>query len=248
MEDPTLEYSFLQHFYTADKLTYETILRECLNKSRIMVSLFCGNFSRVTNQSNGESDVIVYDSGYELDFKMMVSQTFKEFQSLSAPKFQEVAPGVKSLILPRQVKQEVSLIWNLCRNINEEKLQQYRTKKDKGEKEITYFFDKVIKQNKNILLFIPLYFNTVDKELPPKKQYDTIFKELSSTTEYIYDFRNKYCHGFDTFIIYIVNIPQNREFSFIIAKFTSNGFEFIDKVPMFSLDSIIKLTLDNEAL
>lgn len=43
-----------------------------------------------------------------------------------------------------------------------------------------------------------------------------------------------------------MKISQNREFSFIISKFTSNGLKFIGKVDMFSLENVIKLKTDNE--
>ena len=98
----------------------------------------------------------------------------------------------------------------------------------------------------NILLFIPVYFTTVNKNISSEEQYENVFNEISSSTQFIYEFRNKHCTGYDTFLVYIVNIPQNKEFSFIICKYESEGLKFIDKVRMFSLKSTLSLAIDNE--
>ena len=246
MNNSILEYSFLQHFYIADKNTYETILCECLNNSKKMLNISGGKFSLIKEQSNGQSDVKAANTGYELDFKMMISESLKEFQSRTAPIIQEIAPGVKSISKPPQLKKKVILIWNCCRNMSEKRLQELRNQKDMEGKAVTHFFDKVINQNKNILLFIPVYFTTVNKNISFEEQYENVFNEISSSTQFIYEFRNKHCTGYDTFLVYIVNIPQNKEFSFIICKYESEGLKFIDKVRMFSLKSTISLAIDNE--
>lgn len=246
MSDAILEYGFLQHFYIADKNTYETILCECLNNSEKMLNISGGKFSLIKEQSNGQSDVKADNTGYELDFKMMISESLKEFQSRTAPIIQEIAPGVKSISKPPQLKKKVVLIWNCCRNMTEKRLQGLRNQKDMEGQAVTHFFDKVINQNKNILLFIPVYFTTVNKNISPEEQYANVFNEISASTQFIYEFRNKHCTGYDTFLVYIVNNPQNKEFNFVITKYESRGLEFIDKVRMFSLKSTLSLAVDNE--
>ena len=77
-------------------------------------------------------------------------------------------------------------------------------------KAVTHFFDKVINTDKNILLFIPVFFTTVDQSLPAEIQYETIHKEISATTSYIYDYRNEKSNGYDTYIVYAVNIPDKK--------------------------------------
>lgn len=49
-------------------------------------------------------------------------------------------------------------------------------------KAVTHFLDKVINKQKNTLLFVPVYFTTVDRTISSKEQYDQAFKELSSST------------------------------------------------------------------
>lgn len=245
MENAVLQYDFFPHYYISNKDTYELILCECLNKSEKMVNLCGGKFTLITNQCNKQPDVISENMGYKIDFKMMISETLKEFQSRTAPIAQEIAPGVKAFHNPPQLKKKVVLIWNCCRNIDDTRLQYLRTQKDMEAKAVTHFFDKVINTDKNILLFIPVFFTTVDQSLPTEMQYETIHSEISATTSYIYDYRNEKSNGYDTFIVYAVNIPDKKEFSMIIAKFTANGLEIIDRVSFFSLESVQKLAIEN---
>lgn len=245
MENAILQYDFFPHYYTSNKDVYEPILCECLNKSKKMVGLCGGNFSLIKNQCNKQPDVMADNSGYEIDFKMTISETLKEFQSRTAPIAQEIAPGVKAFHNPPQLKKKVVLIWNCCRNTDDSRLQYLRTQKDMEAKAVTHFFDKVINTDKNILLFIPVFFTTVDQTLSPEKQYETIHKELSTTTSYIYNYRNQKSKGYDTYIVYAVNIPDKKEFSLIIAKFTANGLEIVDRVSFFSLESVQKLATEN---
>jgi len=246
LDNAVLQYNFFPHYYIETKDVYETILCECLNQSKKTVSLFGGKFSRITNQENKQPDVIADTSGYEIDFKMMISEQLKEFQSRTSPIAQELAPGVKSYSYPPSLKKKVVLLWNCCRNIDDNRLKELRNKRDMESKAVTHFFDKVINQDKNILLFIPVFFSTIDKNLCPEDQFKAIFQEISSTTSFIYEFRNKNKSGFDTFIIYAINIPQNKELSFVISKFTSNGLELIDTVRFFSLATTQQLSLDND--
>ena len=245
MNTPILQYDFFPHYYTANKDTYETILCECLNKSKKVVSLIGGEVSKITEQENKQPDVVAENSGYEIDFKMMISQTLKEFQSITAPVVQELAPGVRSISMPPQKKQKAVLLWNCCRNMTEERLQDLRSKKDLESKAVVHFFDNVINQNKNILIFAPLFFSTVDRTLSVENQYEMIFKEISSTTSFIHKYRKENNTGIDTFFVYAVNIPELCEFSFIISKFTDNGLEFIDKLSMFSLKSVQTIAIEN---
>lgn len=245
MEKAVLQYDFFPHYYISNKDTYETILCECLNKSERMVELCGGTFSRISDQCNKQPDVVSDNSGYEIDFKMMISETLKEFQSRTAPIVHEIAPGVKALHNPPKLEKKVVLLWNCCRNIDENRLQYLRNQKDMEAKAVTHFFDKVINTHKNILLFMPVFFSTVDQSLSTEMQYYTILKEISTTTVYIHEYRSIHCQGFDTYLVYAVNIPNNKEFTFIIAKYALAGLEIIDAVRFFSLESVQKVATEN---
>lgn len=240
-----LEYSFLEHYYTSDKHTYEKILCECLNKSENMEILTGGKFEPITDQFMKQPDVISQVTGYSIDFKMMISESLKEFQSRTAPIIQEITPGIKSISHQPTLRRKVLLLWNCCRNMTETKLNEHRNLKDGESKAIIHFFDKVLMTDKNILLFLPVYFSTVDKSISSQLQFDYIFEELSSTTNYIYEYRQQHCSSYDTFIVYIVKTTNNREPTFVIAQFTENGLQHIDKIPMFLLDSTSKLLSEN---
>jgi len=126
-----------------------------------------------------------------------------------------------------------------------EKLNMHRTLNNMESKAITHFFDKVLNTNKNVLLFLPIYFSTVDKTLSTQLEFEYIFKELSSTTKFIYEYRQQHCANFDTFIIYIVKSNSSKESNFIISQFTENGLKYIEKIPMSSLDSISNFLSQN---
>ena len=245
MQNAVIQYDFFPHYYISDKNTYEMILCECINKSKKMIDLCGGKFSIIVDQHNKQPDVVSDISGYEIDFKLMISETLKEFQSRTAPIAEEIAPGVKAIYNPPSLKKKVVLLWNCCRNIDDSRLQYLRTQKDMEAKAVTHFFDKVLNTNKNILLFFPVFFSTVDKSLSSEMQYETIFNEVSSTTSYIYEYRNKFCSGFDTYVIYAINIPNQNEFTLIISQCTSNGLKIIDTVRFFSLETVQKLALEN---
>lgn len=112
-------------------------------------------------------------------------------------------------------------------------------------KAVVHFFDKVLNKPKNILLFIPLYITTVNKDLSPEEQFKTILSELSQTMRYIYEYRHQKHAEYDTFLIYLINIPQYNQFELIITKFTALGFDYIDTVPLFSLKTAVSLAREN---
>ena len=264
IEKAILKYTLFPNYYTSDKYTYESFLCECLNKSGKV-----GKFSLVEDQSNGEPDVVGTDNKgnkIKIDFKLMISQDMKKFQNETSTKVKEIDKGVRIFGYKshkkEQAKREVVSLWNACRNMNEEQLQNLRIKKtkiantvkEKAEKtvaeEVVHFFDEVLNVKKNILLFIPVYFSIVDESLSTESQYNTISEEIYNTISYIYNFRNKIKNEngepFRTFIIYTVKIANTEECNFIIAEFKSEKLKFIDKVEMYSLETIKKTKELNE--
>lgn len=242
MRKPVLEYSFFPNYYIAKKEVYKNWLCESINLSKKFTNSYGNNFELIKEQSNGQADVISKDTNYEIDFKLMISNTLKEFLSLSAPIIEEIAPGVKIYSQPRQIEQKAVLLQNSCRDINKDKLEKLRKRNDVESKEVIHFFDKVLNKSKNILLLIPLYITTIDKNLSPDEQLKTVFSELSDTLQYIYEFRCEKQPNYDTFLFYILNIPQNRKFYLVMSKFSSSGLILIDSISFFSLKSIISIS------
>lgn len=100
MREPILKYTVMKNCYIANKTVYEAILCECLNKSVEMLKIGGGEFLLITEQGSGQPDVIVESTGYTIDFKMMISETYKEFMSRTAPVIQEFIPGVRAYSKP----------------------------------------------------------------------------------------------------------------------------------------------------
>ena len=240
-----IQYTFLEQFYTPNKKVYESILCECLNKSEKMTKLTGGNFELIKEQSDSQPDVVSLNSGYTIDFKLMISESLKEFQNITAPVIYEIAPGCNIIGAQKPLTKKVLLLWNCCRYMNEIRLTELRQRRDEEAKSVIHFFDKILLTQKNILIFFPLYFSTVDGTLDAQTQFQRIFDELSTSTEYFYQHRQKYCPEFDTYICYLVKILDTREPYFIIAQLTATGLCYIDTIPMFSLENISNLLTDN---
>lgn len=244
MNDSLLKYIVLENYYIASKVVYEPILCECLNSSSKMIELSGGRFSLVLEQNNKQPDVRAENTGYEIDFKMAIAESYKEFLSRTAPIIQEIAPGVKAFCPQPKLTKKVLLLWNCCRNMSEEKLHQLRSQNDMESKNVCHFFDKVINCSKNILLYLPICFETVREDLTAEEQIETIFRELSDTTQFIFEFRANQQSVFDTYLVYLVRTSKNSQY-FVISKFTESGLYYIDNVDMFSLESISKLRANN---
>ena len=233
-----LQYGFLQYFYFGDTKTYETILCECLNMSTRMKEIGGSDFSLVENQSHKEDDVVALY--YSLDFKLMISPSLAEFQSLTTRKAHEVAPGVHMFSEGKATKQDAVLLLNMCRNITKEKLKVFRRTDDQASKDVLRFFEKSLNKPKHILIFLPAYIQTIEQTLSEDEKYETVHNELSNTLRYIYDFRKENQPGFDTYFVYILNISVNHRFLMVINRFCETGLEMIDRIDYFSLPTVQK--------
>ncbi len=240
-EQPIIKYNLMQHYFIQNKEIYEPVLCDLLNHSA-MVRQF-GSFSHIPKQSKGQPDA-VSETGYEVDFKLLISEDMCEFRNLSQPKIQEISPGVictSSSKIEGEQKTVVSLL-NALRGMNEDKLADVRQKNDKISKAITHFFNDVISVEKNIMIFIPLYLNTVSDELSIQDKEIIISKELYDQNIFIYEFRKNNYTGYDTYLIYIEGFLSSwKQADFVISKFSETDLSIIDRVQMFSLNEVKQL-------
>ena len=200
-----------------------------------------GSFSHIEKQPKGEPDAIS-DSGYAIDFKLLISPSMSKFRNTTKPRKIEIFPGIRTTNYPEPCQATVVSLFNALRGMNDDLIKDIRQNDDEISKDIVHFFDKVISKNKNILLFNPLYLNTVDKTLSIENRQSIINDEIYSCNRYIYEYRDKNFAGFDTYIVYIENFTNSwSESMFVIARFTEKNLEIIDRVQLFSLDSIKKL-------
>ena len=235
---PVIEYAFLEHYYISPKERYENILCDLINHSSAFTKIGGGSFEQIKIQNSSQPDVIVPTSGYSLDFKLMISESLAEFRNLSRPRIVEMVPGVKIHQPGKKIKQKAVIFPNAFRDITEEQLQGYRQEKDVASKSIVRFFDKNLNISKNILVFLPLYISSVDQTLSPDLQFELIRKDFSDTLQYIHSYRSTNQPSFDTYLVYIVNIPRIRNYSFVLTQFTDSGLCVLDTVDMFSLKTV----------
>lgn len=128
--------------------------------------------------------------------------------------------------------------------MNEESLQQLRLQKNSEAKGVLHFFDKVINCPKNILIFLPIYYETIDKSLLVEEQSEIIFNELSDTLKYIYEFRKEHQPNLKTYLVYLEKLQKDCT-NFVISEFTEYGLAYIDSVDMFSLKTVLRIKIQN---
>lgn len=244
MNESILKYTVLKNYYIANKKVYEHILCECLNKSTKMQSICGDTLTPITNQSSGQSDVIAKKTGFSIDFKMMIAESYKEFLSRTAPIAQHLAPGVLAYATPPQLNKKVLLLWNCCRNMTEECLNELRLCKGEESKNVLHFYDKVINCSKNILIYLPVCYETLEQGLTDEERSAIIFSELSNTTKYIYTFRMQHQPDYKTYFVYLEKFSDCK-INFVLSEFTSSGLSYIDSVDMFSLETVLQAKNEN---
>lgn len=231
-----LQYGFLEYFYYGNTKDCERILCDCLNQSSRMKQIGGSEFKLISEQHNRQNDVEALE--YSLDFKLMVSESLAEFQSLSTKKAYEIEKGVYAFTPGKRIQQKAVMLLNMCKSLTKEKLSNYRLKTDKASRSTVRFFDGILDTPKNLFVFFPAYIQTIDQSLPADEQYSLIQNELSETLKYIYIFRKERQPSFDTFFAYITNIPFDYKFTMVINSFTESGLQELDKVDYFSLPSV----------
>lgn len=239
---PVIEYRLLEHYYIENKDVYEPILVELLNKSKLKKDY--GDFKWIKNQSCRQPDA-VSEQGYSVDFKLLISQDMCEFRNLTKLKKIKIDTGGFFVVGSETKEATVVSLFNALRAIDEAKLIKMRTEIDKFSKAVVHFFDKVISKEKNIVLFNPLYLDTIDKDLSEKDKFTVILNELSETTRFIYQFRSSNYPNCQTYFIYIISRRKITDHIFVISQFTSEGLKVIDTVNVFELNTMIKLYNDN---
>lgn len=240
---PVIQYVFLEYCYYGNTRVYESILLECLNKSEKMKQIAGGTFRSIASQAHGECDVCTNE--YSLDFKLLISPSLAEFQSLASPKVCEIASGVYAHINGKKIEQRVVLLLNACRNITPELLNIYRSQKERLSKDVVRLFDQTLSRNKNLFIFLPAYLSAVNQSLDYDQQFEAIRQDLSESLEGMFRFREKQHSRNDTYLAYIANIPEKQDFSVVILRW--NGFELeeIDRVFWFSLPSVREIAERN---
>lgn len=204
-----------------DKIDYEIYLTELLNLSNhFMVLANKEKFERILDQSNGESDVIA--NGYELDFKLLVPQEFmnNKLKALPDVNYSYLNRGAifvndkqtsTNSLTQEQANSIFFLFIQLLAKATTEQLESYAVDKDSS----FYSTIKMIKKEKNLLLFFPCVIN-ISKGISMPLIISKLFSSLFSLRNNL----NK-----DTYIVLL-----GSDDCFYILKYENSKFLIVDKV------------------
>ncbi len=241
MSVPVIQYRHFEFFYFDKKTKYESVMIECLNKSEKAVKHFGGEFEAIKEQSKGQSDAIANPSGTELDFKLIIAEDYMKFRRATAPIVTENPTGVKIISMPDPQEKDVLMLFNVMRNMSFEKLEKFRESKKHAAKSIVHVFDKLLNHEKNILLFVPLLFSTIDASLSFDKQQKVVLDEISDKWNFVFEYRNKTHPNYQTYMVYGLYASKAEDYRFVISQFTTDGIKEIDVVKVYELETMVEL-------
>ncbi len=210
------------------KVNYEDYLIELLNSSLYFKKLTNSeNFKAILEQSHGECDAKT--SNYQIDFKLLVPTEFMKYKNKSLPNvdYKHLSKGViyvtdneNSLNKELQIQASSSFanyIANICFT-NKEKLINM-----KNDETILTCSIKNILVDKNILAFIPCFFNK-------KINCISIVKRLFTPLFSLRDDINK-----DTYITFL-----QSDF-FYLLKYSNGTYTLVDKVHVIMVQTFYNL-------
>lgn len=203
------------------QIDYETYLMELINSSDYFMSLTNNEkFIKISEQDHGEADVIA--NGYELDFKLLVPQEFMNNKLKALPDvnysyldrgaiFVNDKPTSTNSLTREQANRIFFLFIQLLAKATAEQLESYAFDKDSS----FYSTTKMIKKEKNLLLFFPCVIN-ISNGIPIPIIISKLFSSLFSLRNNV----NK-----DTYITLL-----GSDDYFYILKYENNKFNIVDKV------------------
>ncbi|MBD5131499.1 MAG: hypothetical protein HDT28_02740 [Clostridiales bacterium] len=223
------------------KIDYEIYLAELLNISEYFMTLSNKEkFERVLEQSHGESDVIA--NGYELDFKLLVPQEFMNNKLKALPNvnyshldrgaiFVNDKPTSTNNLTQEQANRIFFLFVQLLAKAKDEQIESYASDKDST----FYSTTKMIKKEKNLLLFFPCVINISNGISIPfiiSKFFSILFSLRNSIKK-------------DTYVVLLASDDH-----FYILKYENRGFFIVDKVhkifvPSFNQTYMLTYFLEN---
>ena len=194
------------------KKIYEEFLLNIVNSSRHFLNKL--KYESPICESHGECDCI--STCYELDFKLLISNSYMEGKSIALMSYTYISEGVR-LGHPggkEPQKKDLGLI-------HKQLMQPYICEGDKGDKHDFNSLREILKRDKNLLLFLPYRFSFDGNELFNENDINNILSTdiCAKLVEFRKDFINKY----DTYFVYLFN-----EYV-IISKIIKNVIQFVEK-------------------
>lgn len=219
-----------------DDCNYELFLRELLNGCKYFLDRGGSIYEAPESEENGQCDAIA--SNYEIDFKLLASQT--ELRAASIFNLQPFVAnkGLAFFTSPKvsSGSATVTRIHAALRGISEAELEAMRSTSSKGT-DIHNDIARIIQTaevKKNILYLFP-YNLMFDKPLRMDDAVEIIRKSLTDDFSTLFLYRNKVNPGFDTFL------TTNYEDAFLIFRSDQGRLNYIDAVPVTQMPTYCKL-------
>ena len=215
---------YIKNFIDGHPANYEDFLTTFINSSKLVTCK--GNQAFILRkheeQNHGEADI--FNSFYDLDFKIMVDTKYMEARRMLSPAITEFCPGVVGKG-PSRLKGERKVydIIKCFRSMNIDdliKIEKGLIKLPEGKRIIQVL--KKVSVNKNMLLFLPYDYcfeNTSTNAEAAKFIIDCISEDLQCLLEYRH---LKVCK--DTYLSFI-----SKE-CFVIAQEKDNVLHYYDMI------------------
>lgn len=239
--DKKLEYKmlppqvFVKNFIKNERdCNYENYLIELINLSDYFRNLSYGEgYSKPHSEENGQLDAI--SEVYSIDFKLLISKSIMEGKSILSDSITKYSDGIYGFGEPEARNKKEMKCTNICQSVRYlslEELEKIENKKKRIFIEIDIAnFLKVLRTQKNVLLFYPYEFSYAGEYIE-SEAIEELMKALYHDLKKSILYREGKVKGFDT---YIATIFINK---FIIFKIESCRYELVDiiatsKVPTF---------------
>ncbi|MCR5083367.1 MAG: hypothetical protein K6B15_07840 [Parasporobacterium sp.] len=219
-----------------ENCNYEIYLREFLNESCYFKRLSKEKlFRKPENESNGQCDAET--SSYSIDFKLLISSSKMEANSVLSPSIEKYADGVYGFGASKRKGQmkTIRLLQSLRYKTVKELELIYNNDEVKylGKSEIKTFLKKLCFK-KNIIFFIPYNFLYISKR-DYKEAMNGIQLALYHDLKASMEFREKYSGNYDTFLAALYDE------SMIFFKIDSNNIDVVDLVKLKKSPTFVKL-------
>lgn len=149
----------VKNFIQGHSADNEEYLRDFINLSKLVTENKKFTLRKHHEQSDGQSDI--YNSHYELDFKILIDPQYMEGKNLLSRSITEIAPGVTAYGNSKINGKQQACFINWCFRdkslIDLKKIQQNCSSSLPEEKVIIHILEEM-STDKNILFFLPFNF------------------------------------------------------------------------------------------
>ncbi|HEM5125651.1 TPA: hypothetical protein U1260_001574 [Streptococcus suis] len=220
------------------KSNYEIYLLELLNASLHFREKGQSDFSKTTDESNGQSDAIA--KNYEIDFKLLSATSRLQASNLFSYRISKFWDGITTIGECKSPDGEIQVTQIHVAFRMRDLADLVKIKKDfEGvrkqclEKDIFNALN-MLEKEKNLLLFFPYEFN-IEHEVTVQELDSIIIHALNYDFSSLFNYRNLMVKGFETYFLTIVHDK------FHLFKVIDSELSFIEKIDCSSLPTFVRL-------